>query len=335
MRREQLMDHLKAENTKVSLGEIEKIFNELVGQIIGEPSSLPLLVESWRTVVNSLENQCISRYPSQALSTFITKQLVPAMVSITSTAVSRLGSNALLEQQIREKQLLIEELQRRSVNNLSGSRESVNALWDMIKQLQDKLSFTESQLALAKADNGYTSTGVSGDVNVEIRAIKDLLVSALTDMQSAESDKRQVEVKADNERHMIELERRFTKQLNEARRKNELMIDDLKRNYEDEIVRLKNQKTELQDLVRDLETKNGVKAAEIEKLNIVIEAGENDRNLRANLANVINQQSQLVLQFLKNGAQLNPSQTSELGKLTAQAAVLRPPLIGGKYSTGA
>jgi hypothetical protein len=205
----------------------------------------------------------------------------------------------------------------------------------MIKQLQDKLSFTESQLALAKADNGYTSTGVSGDVNVEIRAIKDLLVSALTDMQSAESDKRQVEVKADNERHMIELERRFTKQLNEARRKNELMIDDLKRNYEDEIVRLKNQKTELQDLVRDLETKNGVKAAEIEKLNIVIEAGENDRNLRANLANVINQQSQLVLQFLKNGAQLNPSQTSELGKLTAQAAALRPPLIGGKYSTGA
>ena len=174
----------------------------------------------------------------------------------------------------------------------------------------------------------------------ELRAIKDLVVSSLTEIKSAEIDKRSVEMRAENERNMMDLERKFTKQLNEARRKNDVMIDDLKRNYEDEIVRLKQQKSELQDIVRDLEKQNGYKSAEIDKLNVMIEAGENDRSLRSNLANVINQQSQLVLQFLKNGAQLNPSQAMDLGKLTGQAnelrSAIRPPLVvGTKYSQGA
>ena len=127
-----------------------------------------------------------------------------------------------------------------------------------------------------------------------------------------------MEVKAENERSMMELERRFNKQLNEARRKNEMMIEDLRNNYEAEINSLKLQKSELQDMVRETEKNLAIKKAEAEKLAVAIDANENDRVLRSNFANVINQQSEIVLQFLKNGAKLTPSQFSDLNKLKGQ-----------------
>ena len=96
------------------------------------------------------------------------------------------------------------------------------------------------------------------------------------------------------------------------------MIDDLRNNYETEISNLKQQKSELQDMVRDLEKHLAVKSAETAKLSIALDANENDKVLRSNFANVINQQSELILQFLKNGAQLTPHQFSELNKLKSQ-----------------
>ena len=357
VRRQQLLEHLKAENARVSLLDIDKIFAELVRQVIDpvmSSGSIGLVLESWRTVVSVLDSQCSPKYPLAALSQFVVKQLIPSLVSITGRCASGGGSPdeirrwtervIQLEQQVKERDRVIEELQKRSARDLTGSRDSVHSLWDMVRQLQDKLAIAESQLASAPrpvapvAATGDDQQGSS--VFGEIRGIKDLLVSSLTEMKSAESDKRSVEIRAENERNMIELERKFNKQLNEARRKNELMIDDVKRNYEEEIVKLKDQKSDLQDRVRDLEKQVGYKSAEIDKLNVLIEAGENDRALRSNLANVINQQSQLVLQFLKNGAQLNPAQAIDLSKLSGQASELRsgirPPLIsGGKYSQGA
>ena len=326
VRREQLFDHLKAENLKVSQQEIERIFNQLVKQIIdtGAPSgSIGLVLESWRTVVSVLESQCAPKYPSAALSDFVSKTMVPSIISTSLGLAGRTANNTDEVRRWADRSMQLESMLR--------DREMV------VQDLEKKIA-----IAALESNQPRSQTPVIGDqssVLQELRSVKDLLVSSLTEMKSAESDKRAVEVKAENERNMIELERKFTKQLNEARRKNELMIDDVKRNYEDEIGRMKQQKLELQDFVKELEKQNGIRAAEIEKLNVTLEAGENDRALRANLANVINQQSQLVLQFLKNGTQLSSSQAGELGKLTAQAAemraAIRPPLIGGKYSQGA
>jgi hypothetical protein len=335
-RREQLLEHLKTENVRVSLGEIEKIFNQLVKQIIDPAiasSSIGLVLESWRTVVSALDSQCSPKYPQAALGQFVIKQMVGTIVSTTSrvgTASAGWTERVVqLEQMLRERDLMIEQLQRQSMV-AGNSRESVDSLWEMVRQLQEKLAVAEAAAA-ANSNKGFASQPLAAqDLNVlnEVRSIKELVVSSLTDIRSAESDKRAVE----NERKMMELERMFTKQLNEARRKNETMVDDLKRNFEDEIVRLKQQRADLQDLVKELEKQNGIKSAEIDKLNLVIEAGENDRALRSNLANVVNQQSQLVLQFLKNGAQLPSSQSFELGKLSSQANeyrnAIRPPLIG-------
>ena len=359
IRREQLMDHLKAENLRVSAGELEKIFSELVKQLI-EPStgSAALLLESWRTVLATLEQQCGPKYPSAALSQFVAKQFVPTMISVTVANLSNVRgmeetSNERkrwtekiiqLEAQLEEKRLAIEELQRRSVRDLAGSQGSVNSLWEMVRQLQEKLAIAE-QAALtaqmvARSQSGDSPVGVPASASVlnELRQVKELVVQSLTEIKSAETDKRSQEVKAENDRNMIELERRFTKQLNEARRRNEMMIDDLKQNYEQELNKLKAQKQELQDMVRELDKEKRVKDAELDKMSAIIQASENDRTLRSNLANVINQQSELVLQFLRQGAQLSGHQTSELARLSGQAAELkagqRPPLLG-KHSTGA
>ena len=355
IRREQLMEHLKSENQRVSAGELERIFNELVKQVI-DPStgSVALLLESWRTVLASLEQQCGPKYPSSALSQFIAKTFVPSMIAVSVSSLGNVrGQEDLaaerrkwtekvfqLEAQLEEKRMALDGIQQRSVRDLAGSQGSVNSLWEMVRQLQEKLAIAEQTAAVAKSLSGDSPIGgpQSASVTQELRQVKDLVVTALSGLKSGESEKRAIEAKAENERNMIELERRFTKQLNEARRRNEMMIDDLKQNYEQELNNLKAQKQELQDMVRELDKEKRVKDAELDKMATVIQATENDKTLRANLANVINQQSELVLQFLRQGAQMSNHQANELARVSGQAAELknaqRPPLLG-KFSSGA
>jgi hypothetical protein len=325
-RREQLMDHLKAENHKISLSEIENFYAQLVRQLI-DPAETgsSFKMESWRTVVSALEQQCVHKYPASVVASFFSKQLIPNMISMSSAQVGGGESEKKrwterviqLESQLAESRAIIESLGRKSRQDLQGNREAEN-LREMVRQLQDRLAFAEQQNVLGSSRRNLGGESSGNSLSVEIAGIKDLLVRSLTDMRSMESDKRSVEVRAENERTMIELERRFTKQLNEARRKNEMMIDDLRNNYETEISNLKQQKSELQDMVRDLEKHLAVKSAETAKLSIALDANENDKVLRSNFANVINQQSELILQFLKNGAQLTPHQFSELNKLKSQ-----------------
>ena len=330
-RREQLLDHLKSENVKISLLEIEKIFAELVRQIIqpATTSGSPALVlESWRTVLSVLEQQCASKYSSGALSNFISKQFIPNMISLSS---AHLGGGELerkrwterviqLETQLAESKAAIDSLSRRSRQDLLTS---VNKGIGM----ESREVLKESSIQSSRKNLGEVNVGA------EIAALKDLLVRSLTDMKAMESDKQSVELRAENERTMMELERRFTKQLNEARRKNEMMIEDLRNNYEAEINNLKLQKSELQDMVRELEKCLAIKTAETGKLSIAIDANENDKVLRTNFANVINQQSELILQFLKNGASLSTHQLSELNKLHKSQALLGT--AATKHSQGA
>ena len=358
VRREQLLEHLRAENARVSSGEIEKIFNELVKQLIDpvvSACSPSLLLETWRTVTAALEQQCVSRYPSAAVNSFMIKNLIPAIISVSAAHIANMGiggsrrggSPALeefsgqerkqwterviqLETQLEEGKAAIEEISLRAGREVAAGKEIERSLREAIRQLQEKNSAGDSKTASSAMPEG---------VMAEIVSIRELLVSSLTRIQSAESDSRSIEVKAENERNMIELERKFNKQLNEARKKNGMMIDDLRTNYEDEIAKLRSQKSELQDLVRELEKHNALKNGEIDKLTLALAADENDRNLKANFANVVNMQSELVLQFLRNGSQLNGGQMRDLEKATAQAGELRPtprpPLIGNKFSQGA
>jgi hypothetical protein len=330
-RREQLLEHLKGENTRISLGEIERLFNELIKQIIdpvissGSPN---LVLESWRTVMVALEQQCGPKYPSVGLSQFITKTVIPSIISITGSHIG--GSEMsgqerkklterviLLESLVEEDKRVIEELHQRAGREISTGKEVEKGLRDLIRQMQEKASRSPSPELQSGA---ATPANLAG----EIRSVKELLLTALTEIKSAESDKRAVEMKSENEKNLIELERRFNKQLNEARRRNELMIDDLKRNYEDEISRLKNEKVSLQDVARQYERDSAIKSVEIEKLTAIIDAAENDRNLKANFSNVINQQSELILQFLRNGAQLAPGQYRDLENAVGQSRKVYP-----------
>ena len=359
-RREQLLDHLKAENVRVSHGEIEKIFSQVVKQTIDPVvpiGSAPLLLESWRSVMAVIDQQCVPQYPSVAIAQFMSKTLIPTIISISAQHIGSMlsaphaGSSELvsaerkkwterviqLETQLEENKALVQDLQLREGKELNTGKEVEKGLREMVRQLQDRLAEVSKTAGRNSPSLAMDMAGqaTSSAVMSELILIKDLLVSSLTEIQSAESNKRSVEIRAENEKNLIELERKFNKQLNEARKKNELMIDDLKNNYENEVATLKQQKSELQELAQQLQRDASLKSMELEKLTTALAAAENDRNLKSNFANVINQQSELVLQFLRNGAQLSASQARDLEKATAQATEYRRAAASGRFNPGA
>ena len=180
-------------------------------------------------------------------------------------------------------------------------------------------SFASRQNSMAQNSMGLNSVGQNGlppppiDATLlsEISSIKTLLVNGLTEMKSAELDRRASSAKMETEQKLMELERKFNRQLNEARRKNELLIADLKNNYEAELGQLRSQKVELQRNLMLVQ-------AEADRLGQLLVTSESEKALRTNFANVINRQSEMVLQFLRG----NEVNRGELDKLTAQAGAM-------------
>lgn len=227
LRRQQLLEHLKAENHKVSMTEMQKVFDH---------SDL------------SFQTKLFEKYPIASCLQFVTGTVIPKLV--------------------------------------------------------DKPVATSYKEARTPPVVGVAPLGVDTTI---LTRIEDLLVNGLTEMKSAELDRRSLNIRAENEEKSIELERKFNKQLNDARRKSDLLVSDLKNNYESEISQLKSQKHELQIRVVNAEAeKNSIKQTENEKV------------MKTNFANVINQQSELILSFLRNGANLTPPQIRELEALTKE-----------------
>jgi hypothetical protein len=166
---------------------------------------------------------------------------------------------------------------------------------------------------------GSPTPTLAPDSSSEMSKIREIL----SQLRNSDSEKKMLQVRAENEQNLVQLERKFNKQLNEARRKNELLIDNVKVNYEAEITQLKEQRAQLYDTIRSLESQVGIKQVELEKMSAMVSANENDRILRGNFANVINQQSELILQFLKNKTVLDSNQMRELENLRAQANELK------------
>ena len=61
-----------------------------------------------------------------------------------------------------------------------------------------------------------------------LQDLKQTIDAAMAELKSAETEKRQLELKAEHERQLIGLERKFQRQLTEARRKNEALIENLR-----------------------------------------------------------------------------------------------------------
>ena len=189
-----------------------------------------------------------------------------------------------------------------------------NHVRDQKSVYEDMLGKKEQEIRVLRDMCGSPTPTLAPD-NSYLGKIREILM----ELKNSDAEKKMLQVRSENEQNLIQLERKFNKQLNEARRRNELLIDNVKNNYELEINQLKEERMRLVDSVRTLETDVSLKQAEVGRLSALISANENDRNLRTNFANVINQQSELVLQFLKNKTVLDHNQLRELENLRAQA----------------
>ncbi len=324
VRRNQLLDHLKNENGKISAERMERMWIELVksridpilrdvqvsrsGPNLNGCVNPKQLMGLWGQIVDEFKRECVKNFPSATFSDFVVRSMVPSILGLSATClgtaspgndfVVRLGelekernvwTNRViqLETQLNDQKSVYEDLIAKKENEIRG--------------LRDLCSSPTPTLA-------PDSTG-------EMAKIREII----SQLKNADSEKRLVQIRAENEQNLIQLERKFNKQLNEARRKNELLIDNVKVNYEAEITQLKEQRTQIYDAVKSLESQLSLKQAELDKMSAVIAANDNDRILRANFANVINQQSELVLQFLKNKTVLDSNQVRELENLRAMA----------------
>lgn len=314
IRRSQLLDHLKNENAKVATDGMEQLWIELVKSrldplLANSRSSISLkaMTEVWDKIVADFHKQCVSNFPESVFTEFVIRSMIPSILGLSVNCVGGSADTMITRVGELEKERLV----------------WTNRVVQLETQLNDQKSFFED--VLARKEN-------------ELKAVRDMFGSptptlgpeqALPDMvkireilsqlQNSESDKKLLQIRADNEQNLIQLERRFNKHLNEARRKNELLIDNVKINYEAEINQLKDQRGQLFDTIKSLESQVAVKQVEADKMAAIISANENDRVLRSNFANVINQQSELVLSFLKNKTTLDHHQIRELENLRAQA----------------
>jgi len=141
--------------------------------------------------------------------------------------------------------------------------------------------------------------------------LKDAVVAMMSEVKGMDTEKKQLEMKAEHEKQLIGLERKFQRQLMDARRKNEGLIESLRQTYEDEVDGLKTHRTELvsriKDLERDLERMRG--ESEVLKQRLV--AAEKEQALKSHVVQTAQRQSELITTILerfpgRGGPELQP-----------------------------
>merc|ERR1712099_74738 len=135
----------------------------------------------------------------------------------------------------------------------------------------------------------------------------------MDEVRSISTDKKQLEMKAEHEKQLIGLERTFQRQLTEARRKNEGLIEDLRQTYEDEVDKLKTQKNELAFRCKDLESELERCRGEVELLQHRVQAAETEKVLQKRFVENAQRQSDLVVASLQ--ARSATKDQHELGHL--------------------
>ncbi|EER09808.1 myosin heavy chain, cardiac muscle beta isoform, putative [Perkinsus marinus ATCC 50983] len=215
-----------------------------------------------------------------------------------------------LETMLEEAKQSLEDTQYRFQRETAQMRDQESVMRDQVKQLQDRLQERSS----SKSSSSKGATGA------ELNNLRDAVYGALSELKSLDLDKKQLSVKAEHEKQLIGLERKFNKQLNEARRKNEMLIEHLRQTYEEEVDTLKSQRSELQQTVKEFEKQLAMRTAECDKLRSMVASAETDRKLRQQHADVLVNQSELIISFLRGlGHGDGPQIGVKLEKLSTQA----------------
>jgi len=295
MRRKQLLNHLKNENSKAAICRLEKIWIQTVKEVIDPvlANGIGPLLSGWKNAITEFHKKCESKFPIDAYNQFVIESLIPSMIGLTSTAVPASAGAA------------------GGTGLISGSRSSVppptmpeeerNRWKERVIQLETALN--EQKAAAMAAVR--VSPQIGNPDMTEFLRIREMLTTALSELKTAEVDKRQVQLKADSDQNMILLERRFNKQLNETRRKNELLIDNLKVNYENEINQLKTQRNQMEGVIRNMEIECLRKQSEIERLTL-------SQNAANRFNSIAQRQAEVVVDFIKNNGSLSKNELRDL-----------------------
>ncbi|KAF4749867.1 hypothetical protein FOZ62_011192, partial [Perkinsus olseni] len=195
-----------------------------------------------------------------------------------------------LESMLEEAKQALEDTQYRFQRETAQMRDQESVMRDQVKQLQDRLQ---------ERSTSKGSSSSKGATGTEINNLRDAVYAALSELKSLDLDRKQLSVKAEHEKQLIGLERKFNKQLNEARRKNEVLIEHLRQTYEEEVDTLKSQRSELQQTVKEFEKQLAMRTAECDKLRSMVASAETDRKLRQQHADVLVNQSELIISFLR------------------------------------
>merc|ERR1719235_2759115 len=130
---------------------------------------------------------------------------------------------------------------------------------------------------------------------------------------------KQHEMKAEHEKQLIMLERRFHRQMSDARKQHEQQLEALRQAYEDDIEDLKGQRAESQLVVKDLEARTRTAEARAEALKAAADIAEDRIRVQREHAVVLSRQSDLMLTFLRQlGPGNMPDLKPELESNTAQ-----------------
>lgn len=220
-----------------------------------------------------------------------------------------------LERQVEDLRRGADEAVARSSREKAQLVDNERTLKEQMKILQDRLQ--SSAMEARRHVQAETATVASAELN----SLKDAVVSMMTEVKGMDMERRQLEMKAEHEKQLIGLERKFQRQLMEARRKNDGLIESLRQTYEDEVDGLKTQRSELVSRNKDLEKELERTRGETDSLRIKLASAEKEQALRQHVINTAQRQSELITAFLermpgRGGPELQGVR-EELGALTS------------------
>jgi len=158
--------------------------------------------------------------------------------------------------------------------------------------LQEKVRVLEAKSSSDKA-------GVSILAAAELQSLKDAIASTMSEVKNADMERKELELKAQHERQLLGLEREFRRKLAAARSGSDVLLEDLRKSYDEKVSNLQSCQEELQARNHEVETRLEKALVEVEKLRQEKLSAERECGIQRQFAENAERQAVLVASFLE------------------------------------
>ncbi|CAE7629944.1 GBP1 [Symbiodinium sp. CCMP2456] len=185
-----------------------------------------------------------------------------------------------------ELERLLEDARRSLTEATQKFAREKAQLMDSERTLREQMKILQDRAPAETRRSGLELPG--GQVLSEIQGLKDTVLSMVSELRSKDMERGQLEMRAEHEKQLIALERRFSKQLAEARQTSETSLEGLRKGYEQEVETLKNEKMKLSERLKEAECQLQLARSEVQA-----------QASQLRQAEATQRQSQLVFAFLE------------------------------------